>query len=299
MTDQPLSPSRLTACVIARDEERTIERALRSLSFADEIVVVDGGSTDRTREIAARYATRVIENPWRGFADQRNVALSSSRGEWVFFLDSDEQASEELGRRLRAIASDEPSRHPECYSIRRIEYFLGKELRFGPGNPSHQWRFFKRAGVSFEGEVHEFPRFKGPVGRIEEPILHDPDLGIDRFLSKLNRYTTIEALDRFAQGQRTTLFHAFGTFFTTLLKNGVRYGGFLNGKAGLVLTALEAVSRVVRHLKLWLFWQVHEGRIRMDLGFALPRPGSAKAPSKADLERPAWRGDGGAGRRGP
>lgn len=281
---------RISACVITRNEERTIARALKSLAFADEIIVIDAQSTDRTRELASPLATRVIENPWGGFASQRNAGLSHCRGDWVFFLDSDEEASPELGSRLKQIASGPAANHPDCYSIRRIEYFLGKELRYGPGNPSHQWRFFKRVGVRFEGEVHEFPRFAGPVGMIEEPIRHNPDLGIDRFLAKLNHYTTIEALERFALGNRTTLFHAFGTFFTTFFKNGVRYRGFLNGREGFVLTLLESISRVVRHLKLWVLWQVHDGKIRMELGMKLPSPGSAKPLSKAELERPVWKG---------
>ena len=281
---------KLSACVIARNEERTIERCLKSLAFADEIVVIDAGSTDGTVEIARRFTSKVITHAWQGFARQRNVGLENCSGEWIFFLDSDEQASSELAERLKSIAAGNPALHPNCYSIRRDEFFLGRELHHGPGNPSFQWRFFKRTGVRFEGEVHEFPRFEGPVGMITDAaIAHWPSLGIDRFLIKLNHYTTLEALDRFAQGQRTTLFHAGGTFFTTFLKNGIRYRGLWNGKEGFVLTLLESFSRVVRHLKLWVFWQVHEGHIKIDLGLRLPQPGSAVKPAKAELEPPIWK----------
>ena len=255
----------VTACVITRNEEKTIERALSSLTWADELVVIDAYSTDRTVAIAQKFTNKIYSNEWKGFTDQRNFALANCNADWVFFLDSDEEASVDLGKQLLKIAQDDPSRHPNCYSIKRIEYFLGKELHFGPGNPSHQWRFFKRKGVRFEGEVHEFPRFEGGVGAIEEPIYHNPNLGIDRFLVKLNHYTTLEALDRFGMGQRTSLLHAFGTFFTTFIKNGIRYRGLLNGKEGFVLTVLESVSRVVRHLKLWTFWKVYEGKIKIDL----------------------------------
>lgn len=282
--------SKISACVIAFNEERTIERCLKSLRFADEIVVVDAGSADRTAALAQKLGAKVVMHAWQGFARQRNAGLDSCSGDWVFFIDSDEEASPELGARLKAISADALGQHPNCYSIKRIEFFLGRELRHGPGNPSFQWRFFKRTGVRFEGEVHEYPRFDGPVGLVDDQaILHWPDLGIDRFLTKLNHYTTLEALDRFALGQRTTLFHAVGTFFSTFLKNGVRYGGFRNGREGFVLTVLESMSRVVRHLKLWVFWQVHEGKIKMDLGVRLPQPGSAKAPLKSTLEREVWK----------
>jgi glycosyltransferase involved in cell wall biosynthesis len=281
---------KLSACVITYNEERALERCLRSLAFADEIVVVDARSTDTTVDIARRCGAKVVQNAWAGFAAQRNLGVETCTGDWIFFLDADEEASPELAGRLRAIARDELKAHPACYSIKRVEYFLGRRLEHGPGNPSFQWRFFKRAGMRFEGKVHEYPRFEGPVGLLGDvEIRHWPDLGVDKFLAKLNHYTTLEALDRFAQGQRTTLFHAVATFFTTFLKNGVRYGGLLNGREGFVLTLLESFSRVVRHLKLWVFWQVHEGKLKFDPGVSLPRPGSATAPAKGELERPVWK----------
>lgn len=280
---------KLSACVIAQNEERVIERCLASLSFADEIIVVDGGSTDRTVAIAAGHPrTRVVAQAFAGFTAQRNRALGEAKGHWVFFLDADEEASPELAERLKAIAAEDPGKHPHCYSIRREEYFLGRHLTAGPGNPSHQWRFFKRENVRFEGGVHEYPRFEGPVGLIEAPIHHWPGLGIDKFIAKMNHYTSLEALDRFSQGQRTTLTHAVLTFFSTFLKNGIRYGGFYNGREGFILVLLESISRVVRHLKLWLLWQVHDGGIKMDLGMKLPQPGSRKAPAAAELDKPTW-----------
>ena len=121
---------------------------------------------------------------------------------------------------------------------------------------------------------------------VEEPIRHNPDLGVERFLVKMNHYTTLEALDRFSQGQRTTLLHAFGTFFTTFLKNGIRYRGFWNGREGFVLTVLESFSRVVRHLKLWMYWQVFDGKIKMELTVKLPKPGSGRVPNKEDIDKP-------------
>ena len=280
---------RISACVITYNEERALERCLNSLKFVDEIVVIDAFSGDRTAEIARAHASKVVQSKWAGFTRQRNIGLENCTGDWVFFLDADEEATPELAARLRQIANDDLTEHPNCYSIKRIEYFLGKELNYGPGNPSFQWRFFKRTGVRFEGEVHEYPRFEGNIGLINDAaILHWPDLSIDRFLNKLNHYTTLEAVDRFAMGQRTTLWHAVGTFFSTFLKNGIRYRGLLNGKEGFILTLLESFSRVVRHLKLWVFWQVYEGRLKISLPIELPKPGSARAPTKAELERAVW-----------
>ncbi len=267
-----------------------LARCLSSLKFADEIIVVDAHSSDQTVEIAKAHGAKIISRPWSGFAAQRNVGLEQCSGDWVFFLDADEEASSLLGERLTKVARDQHNRHPNCYSIQRIEYFLGRRLKYGPGNPSHQWRFFKRNAVRFEGEVHEYPKFAGPVGMIDEPIFHWPDLGIEKFLTKMNHYTSIEALEKFSQGQRTSLFHAIGTFFSTFFKNGVRYRGLLNGKEGFILTLLESFSRVVRHLKLWLLWQVYEGRLNVDLGIKLPTPGSTRPVPTTELEKPEWTG---------
>lgn len=288
----------LSACVIALNEEQCIERCLQSLIFADEIVLVDGGSTDGTLERVNNFGAlhgkvRVEEFGFQGFAQSRNRALEMALGRWVFFLDADEEVSSDLGRRLKNISRENPDHHPRCYSVRREEYFLGRHLKHGPGNPSHQWRFFLKQGVHFKGEVHEYPVFEGAVGRIDEAILHWPHLSIDRFINKMNRYTTLEALDRFAQGQRTSLLHAILTFFSTFLKNGIRYRGFWNGRAGLVLVLLESFSRTVRHLKLWLLWQVHEGRLAYDpwLGqkLKLPKPGVKEATPLAEIEKPEWK----------
>ncbi len=288
----------LTACVIVLNEEQNILRCLESLRFADEIVVVDGGSTDatalRVRDFEKQNGKLKMDALcFQGFAQSRNHALGLATGKWVFFLDADEEVTLDLGRRLKNISREDPKLHPRGYSIKREEFFLGQKLNHGPGNPSHQWRFFQREGVHFKGEVHEYPVFEGPVGKIEESILHWPHLSIERFLNKMNRYTTLEALDRFSQGQRTSLLHALFTFISTFLKNGIRYRGFWNGKVGVVLVILESFSRTVRHLKLWLLWQVHDGKIQYDpwLGqkLKLPEPGQKTAAALAEIEKPEWK----------
>jgi hypothetical protein len=136
--------------------------------------------------------------------------------------------------------------------VRREEYFLGKRLSGGPGNPSFQERLFKRDAVKYIGNIHEYPKvLYGDYGLIQEAIHHNPDFGIERFLDKMNRYTSLEAMDRVKEGKRSNLWHAFGTFISTFLKNYISYQGYKNGKEGLVLCFLEASSRSVRHFKVW------------------------------------------------
>ena len=251
----------LSAFIICRDERDLIGRALSSLDFADEIVVVDSGSTDGTLDIVREYPkVKLFHRDWTGFSDQKNFAIDKCEHEWIFSLDADEAASEELGKRVLSIVQNGGEGNITCYRVRREEYFLGRHLRWGAGNPSFQERFYRKGAVRYSGSVHEYPQvLKGEYGLLDEAIHHNPKLGVERFLSKLNSYTTLEAMDLFRSYQRTNLFHATGTFFTTFCKNYVVYRGYRNGREGIILCFLEAVSRSVRHFKLWALQKNGEG----------------------------------------
>lgn len=255
------NPPPVTAAIITRNEERHIARCLGSLTWAAEILVVDAQSTDRTAEIcrdaAAPWASRIrlIQRPWNGFREQRTFAMTEARNDWLLVVDADEQCSPELEARIRGFF--EGGREPEhrAYKVRRVEYFLGKPILHGIWNPSYQDRFFHRAGVKYVNDVHEYPVFPVPAREIHEALLHSPDFAPDKFLDKMNRYTSIEARDRIAQGQRTNWFRLLGAFPAMFYKNYFYYGARKDGMHGLVISLLEAVSRVVRHIKMWQLQQ--------------------------------------------
>lgn len=252
------TPAPVSVLVLTHNSQATLERCLRSVCWADEILVVDSGSTDATRSICEdptaawsplmRWAPRA----WSGFRDQRNFALKEAKHDWVFVIDSDEECSPELARRLRdvlsAAASDSSS--PRAYKVRRQEYFLGRPVNYGVWNPSYQDRFFDRRGVEYINEVHEYPRFLSPPARLNEPIHHWPDFSIEPFLDKMNRYTTLEAFDRYRSGQRTHLIHLLGAGIAMFFKNYFYYSAYKDGTRGLIISLLEGVSRTVRHVKL-------------------------------------------------
>lgn len=246
---------KVSVILITLNEETAIARCLESVSWADEILAVDGGSHDRTVEIlrnpGAPWASkiRVIENPWPGFRAQRTLSLESAKHDWVLVIDSDEACSPELAERIRAILATNPA--PAYYKVRRQEYFLGKPIRYGIWNPSYQDRFFHRAGVQYINEIHEYPKYPAASTRIEEPLHHWPDLAIEKVLDKMNRYTTIEARDRFQAGRRTNAFRMIMAFPAMFLKNYFYYRAWKDGVHGFAISILEGVSRAVRHLKLW------------------------------------------------
>jgi (heptosyl)LPS beta-1,4-glucosyltransferase len=251
----------VTAAIITRNEEKHIERCLASLSWADEIVVVDAESTDRTVELCTAASrpwsgkTRVIRRAWSGFRDQRMAAMREAKNDWLLVVDADEECSPELARKIHALLSENGGPPHKAYKVRRQEYFLGKPIQHGIWNPSYQDRFFHRAGVEYVNDIHEYPIFPTAPQQIHEPLNHSPEFAPERFLEKMNKYTTIEAQDRVKRGQRTNAFRILFAFPAMFLKNYFYYGAYKDGIHGLVISVLEGVSRAVRHVKIWQFSQ--------------------------------------------
>jgi (heptosyl)LPS beta-1,4-glucosyltransferase len=243
----------LSVIILTRNEEASIERCLQSARWADEVLVIDAGSTDKTQSTVEKFAPKVrwLVRPWTGFKDQRNFGLDSARNDWVFFLDADEAISPELMARLKELLSQPAGPACRYYKVRRQEYFLGKPVNFGIWNPSYQDRFFCKPGVRFVNEVHEYPAYPSAPQSLHEPIHHSPNFTVEKFLSKMNHYTSIEAKDRYNAGQRTNGFKLLFAFPAMFYKNFVYYRAYKDGFHGFVISLLEGVSRVVRHVKMW------------------------------------------------
>lgn len=249
----------VSAAVLTCNNEGTIARCLRSLCWADEILVVDGGSTDRTAQICedptAPWARRIrfVRRTWEGFRVQRNFSLREARHDWILVVDSDEECSPELAARIQELASREGGPPLRAYKVRRQEYFLGKPVNYGIWNPSYQDRFFHREGVEYINDVHEYPRFASPPERIHEPLHHWPDFSPEKFLEKMNKYTSIEARDRVARGMRTNPFRMIMAFPAMFWKNYFYYKARKDGIHGFAISILEGISRAVRHVKMWQY----------------------------------------------
>lgn len=249
----------VTATILTRNEEKHIARCLESLCWADEILVIDAESTDRTGEIcqglAAPWAKKIrfVTRPWTGFRDQRNFAMEQARNDWLLVVDADEKCSDELREKIVSLLSHPGGPSHKAYKVRRMEYFLGKPIHYGIWNPSYQDRFFHRAGVKYVNDIHEYPIFPSPPQDIHEPLHHSPEFHPEKFLEKMNKYTTIEARDRVRQGQRTNCFRMLGAFPAMFLKNFFYYGAYKDGMHGFAISILEGVSRAVRHVKMWQF----------------------------------------------
>ena len=246
---------RVSAAIIVFNEEHTIERCLNSLLWVDEIVVVDAYSTDNTKKIAcdpnAPWAKKLKwhERLWSGFRDQRNFCISQTTNDWILVVDADEKCTDVLKSKIQEILK-QTSPHT-AWKVRRQEYFLGKPIYFGIWNPSYQDRFFHKSGVHYINDIHEYPYYPVKPMRIHEPLEHYPDFEPEKFLTKMNKYTTIEARDRVKAGKRTNLFRVIFAGPAMFIKNYFYYKAYRDGAHGIVISVLEGVSRSVRHVKMW------------------------------------------------
>ena len=251
----------VSAVIITLNEEKKIGACLSSLTWADEILVVDAQSKDQTVAICTdpnqpwSGKTRVIERAWTGFKDQRNFSIQNAKNDWVLVVDADEECTPELRAKILSMMARPGGPERRAYKVHRREFFQGRPIFYGMWNPSYQDRFFHREGVRYVNDIHEYPVFPQPPGDIHEPLLHNADLTVEKYMDKLNRYTTIEAHDRYNQGQRTTLFKLIGAFPAHFLKSLFYYGAYKDGVHGVVISLLEGVSRVVRQIKIWQIMQ--------------------------------------------
>ncbi|MBL0058470.1 MAG: glycosyltransferase family 2 protein [Elusimicrobia bacterium] len=232
-------PPKLSAIVIARNEERDLPACLESLKgVADEIVVVDSGSTDRTREIAAGFGARVIQRDFAGFGPQKQFALEQATGEWVLNLDADERLSAPLGAEIRKTLAATPT--VNGFHLRFHNVFLGRRLRFGGHWSEWHLRLFRRDQAHYEGkQIHEGISVVPPLGRLRHPVRHESYRNFSEYLDKCNRYTGLIAREKFRRGRRFSPW----SHLRLPWEFSVRYFlklGFLDGNAGFIYATLSA-----------------------------------------------------------
>jgi len=245
-----LSRPALSAVVIAQDNADTIGRCVRSLSFADEVVVVDAGSDDGTPEIAREAGARVVTNPWPGFAAQRRFAIEQATGDWVLSVDSDEEVSEELAREIPAAIA---SAGAVCgFWLPRRNQFLGRWMDHGPWSGDRVLRLFRRdRGAVTDRRVHEGIDVDGETAALSAPILHYAHRTIGESVRRLDRYTTLEARDR-AGRRRIRIVDVFVPPAGVFVKYYLVKGSWRDGVHGLVLSAITAMYKSVLYVKIYL-----------------------------------------------
>ena len=240
----------VTATVITLNEAANIEAALTSLSWADEIIVVDSQSSDRTTEIARKFTDKVIVRPWPGYIAQKNFAAEQASHDWVFSLDADERVTPELAAEIEKLIGEGPG--AAGYRVPRVTFHLGRWMRSTDWYPDYQLRLYDRRRARWSGRyVHESVKAEGPVGDLRSELQHFAYRDLAHHIQTMDRYTTLAAKQMFEEGRRTGLVdlmvHPPAAFF----RNYVLRGGFRDGVPGLIVSAMNARYVGLKFAKLW------------------------------------------------
>jgi len=244
--------ARLSACVITYNEADRIEDCVRSLSFCDEVIVVDAHSTDATRELAGALGAKVIERDWPGFRTQKDFAVNAAGNPWVLCLDADERVSD----RLRAEIEAQRARgfaQADGWSIPRITDYFGKFLRHGNAYPDRLVRLFDRRRGGWRGaEIHENTQVDGRIGRLRGHLYHYPYRSLSDHEKRMQRYADLMADALLARGKRGSLLKIWLNPSWRFLRGYVLRLGFLDGWRGYVFALIESHYVRQKYLKLYL-----------------------------------------------
>ena len=253
----------LSVVLITLNEASNLPRTLKSVSWAQEIVVVDSGSSDDTIAIAQAEGARVFEEPWKGFAAQKNSAIGHATCDWVLSLDADEEVSHQLAAEIQELLGGAPAFN--AYRVPRLNHFLGRPLRHGGYWPDPKLRLFKRGSAHFaERQVHEVMESVGPVGDLRRPILHHCYPTIEEYVEHMNRYSTLSArmlIDAGGAPQNilSLWWNSIANPAATFLYNYMFRLGFLDGAEGL-LQHLNHSTYI--HWKYAKAWRGRKGKSR-------------------------------------
>ncbi|WP_180126560.1 glycosyltransferase family 2 protein [Rhodoferax sp. BLA1] len=242
---------RLSVVVITRNEQLNIESCLRSVEFADELVVVDNTSSDQTADLARQRGAKVAVTPdWPGFGPQKNRALDLATGDWVLSLDADERVTPELRQEILTVIARADA--ADCYSIPRSSWFCGRFIRHSGWTPDYVDRLFKRGSARFSDDlVHERLVHRGQSQSLKNALLHYSHRSFSDVLTKIDRYSTASAQQAWGRGKRSSVWGAVGHGLWAFVRTYVFKAGFLDGGHGLALAIANAEGSYYRHIKLW------------------------------------------------
>lgn len=239
----------LSVAIIAKDEEQNLPDCLESIRFAEQIVVIDSGSTDSTVMIARSFGCQVFNEPWRGFGAQKQFAIDQCTQPWVLLLDADERIPPETESVIRRIVASGAG-ETVGYSFPRKNFFQGRWIRHLWGKDRVVRLFRKGMGRMTDARVHEAVEVSGSVKALDVPLEHYTESSLSRLLLKMDHYTTLGAQEAFDEGKRASVWTAAFLSLFAFLQSYILKRGFLDGVQGLTLSIAESVSKFFKYAKL-------------------------------------------------
>jgi hypothetical protein len=238
----------ISATIITFNEERNIARAIESLRCCEEILVVDSGSVDRTIEIAEKHGARVVEEPWRGYAAQKNLATQLAKHEWILSIDADEALTETLEAEIWQLKKKGPQF--DAYTMPRRAQYLGRWIEYSGWYPDRKVRLFHRDKAEWVGDfVHESVHVTGRVGHLEGNLLHFTCSSLSEHLKTMDAYTTLAAQQMVSQGRKVSIGEILIDPLWTFWKTYLFQQGFRDGFEGLAIAYMAAFYTFMKYAK--------------------------------------------------
>ncbi|MBI3576784.1 glycosyltransferase family 2 protein [Candidatus Gottesmanbacteria bacterium] len=235
---------KISAIILAKNEAARIGKCLESVSWADERIVIDNGSTDDTAKIAKRLGARVINSSEKSFAERRNLGLKESKGDWVLYVDADEIVTPELAKEIQTLKQPAAG-----YFIRRKNFYLGHLWPF----TENILRLFKKSALkNWYGDLHESPNVEGQIGQLKNPLLHYTHRTLEEMVTKTNEWSETEAILRLASGHPPVVaWRLFRVMTTAFFDSYIKQSGWRAGTVGLIESIYQAFSMFLTYAKLW------------------------------------------------
>jgi len=243
--------TKISAVVLVKNNSSTLRKCISSLNFADEIVVIDDYSTDDSAEIANSQGAKVFQRHLGDdFAAQRNYGIEKTSGEWILFLDSDENVSEQLGKEIINTLQD--ARPKDAYLIKRTDFIWQKEIKHGEMGNTWLIRLFRKGSGVWRRRVHEFVEVKGSVGKLKNVILHYPHTNLKSFIAHINTFSNLHAKANYEEGKKSSMVKIIvwpvGKFFKFFFLKL----GFLDGIEGFITALLMSFHSFLSWGELWI-----------------------------------------------
>jgi glycosyltransferase involved in cell wall biosynthesis len=242
----------ISVVVLTHDSEATIKKTLESVSWCDEIIIVDDQSTDATVKIAKVFDAHIYTRPLeQNFAASRNFGLSKAKGDWVLFVDSDEVVSRDLQEEIKYALTNDSA---DAYAIQRMDWMWGRELKHG--ETAHIWltRLARKGKGIWIRPVHEVWDVRGSIGKLANPLHHYPHPDVAQFLDQINMYTTVSAADLYAQRAPSYGWHVVVYPVAKFIKNYIILGGFLDGMPGFIFAFMMSFHSFLNRGKLYMLY---------------------------------------------
>jgi glycosyltransferase involved in cell wall biosynthesis len=243
---------KISATIIVHNEEDNIAAVCETVSFADEIVIVDSDSTDRTVEIARRYTDKIFNREFRGYRDKHQFADAQTGGDWILWIDADERVTPELRASITALRERDPATLPDGYRIARRTFYLNRWIRHAGWYPDYQMRLYRKAASYWDGVApHETARARGRVEILPGEFLHYTKRDLSDYLAVMDRYTTLAAEYLHKQGRRVRGIELPIVTLASFISTYLFKQGFRDGVPGLILSMSTAYSVFLKYAKVW------------------------------------------------